>query len=117
MSNTNIDHGSTFVVIDDDKYELQFTLKAVKAIDTHFKGLINALQSVNLMSPQAVAAVVTFGAGLPTKQKDVESLEWAIMLTGVSKVASEVTPYLMAMLNPGNKSDDEIEQEAEAGNE
>jgi len=117
MSNTDTDYGSTFVVIGDDKYELQFTLKAVKAIDTQFKGLINALQSVNLMSPQAVAAVITFGAGLSTKQQAVEALEWAIIRAGVSNIASEVTPYLMAMLNPAQKTPEEIEREAEAGNE
>lgn len=117
MSTTNIDHGNTFVTIGDEKYELKFNLKAVKAIDTQFKGLINALSSVNVMSPQAIAAVVTFGAGLPTKQKDVEALEWAIVVAGVSAVAAEVTPYLMAMLNPAQKTEEQIEEEAEAGNE
>ncbi len=114
---TNIDHGNTFVVVREEKFELKFNLKAVKLIDTHFNGLVNALQSVQRMSPQAVAAVITFGAGLSTKQKDVEALEWEVIQAGTANVAAEVVPYLLALLNPAAKSQEEIEAEAESGNE
>lgn len=116
MSNTDLDHGNTFVNVGDDKYELKFNLRAVKAIDTHFKGLLNAVQAIASLSPQALAAVITFGAGLSTKQKDVEALEWEVTRAGVGQVLGEVNPYLMAMLNPAQKTPEEIEQEAQAGN-
>lgn len=116
MSTTNIDHGNTFVTIGDEKYELNFNLKAVKAIDTHFNGLLNAVRAITSLSPQALGAIVTFGAGLSTKPKDVEALEWAITCAGVSSVMTAVNPYLLAMLNPAQKTEEQIEEEAEAGN-
>lgn len=117
MSNTDTDYGTTYVVIGDDKYELKFNLKAVKAIDTHFNGLLNAVNAIGRLSPQSLGAVITFGAGLSTKKEVVEELEWAITRAGVSNVLLQVNPYLMAMLNPAQKTEEQIEKEAEAGNE
>lgn len=115
MSKTN--HGTTFVVVGDDKYELRLTLKAVKGIEARFGGLAPALLEVQKLSLGAVASVIAIGAGLSTKPKDIEALEEQVFDAGLGNVAPEVIPYLLSALNPAGKTDEEVEKEAASGNE
>lgn len=114
MSKT--DHGTTFVNVGEEKYELKFTLKAVKGIEARFGGLAPAFQQLQVLNFAATAAVIAIGAGLSTKPKDLEALEEAIWDAGIGVVVPEVMPYLTAMLNPSARSAEEIEPEAEQGN-
>ncbi|ASN71518.1 hypothetical protein 9F2_12 [uncultured Caudovirales phage] len=115
MSKTN--HGTTYVVVGDDKHELRLTLKAVKGIEARFGGLAPALHEVQKLSLGATAAVIAIGSGMSTKPKDIEALEEQIFDAGLGNVAPEVLPYLLSALNPAGKSDEEVEKEAAAGNE
>lgn len=114
MSKT--DHGTTFVNVGEEKYELKFTLKAVKGIEARFGGLAPAFQQLTALNFSAASAIIAIGAGLSTKPKDLEALEEAIWDAGIGQVVPEITPYLTAMLNPSARSAEEVEPEAEQGN-
>ncbi len=114
MSKT--DHGTTFVNVGEEKYELKFTLKAVKGIEARFGGLGPAYESIRALNVSATAAIIAIGAGLSTKPKDLEALEDDIFNAGLAVVNPEILPYLTAMLNPSARNADEAEAEAEQGN-
>ncbi|KRW62335.1 hypothetical protein [Pseudomonas sp. TTU2014-080ASC] len=91
-------HGTVTVVIGARVYTLQPTLEAALRIETRFGGLRGALESLRLLSIGACADIVVAGAGLrPDEHTDVAA---AIFKTGVSKVSTELTPFIVALLNP-----------------
>lgn len=110
MSKTQ--YGTVSVTIGDEDYELKPTLKAALAIERHFGGLRNALTGLGSLSIDAAAAVITVGAGLERKSEQVKQLPEAIFAAGVSDVAGQCVPYITALLNPGDKKEDE----GDAGN-
>ncbi len=116
MSKTN--HGTVEVTIGDDIHTLKPTLKAVKAIEARFGGILPALTALGSGNLTATAFVVGVGTGLDlSKKKALEPLEEAVFEAGLNDVGSQVIPYLSALLNPGAQTPEELEKAAESGNE
>lgn len=115
MSKT--DHGTTEVKMGDDTYILKPTLKAVKAIEQRFGGISPAISALGSLNISALAMVIAIGAGLNYKPKDLEVIEEAIFEAGIREVNPQAVPYLVALLNPAGKSEEEIEAASAAGNE
>jgi len=113
MSKT--DHGATDVTIGSEVYSLAFTLKAVKNIERRFGGISPALQEVQKLSLGAAVAVIAAGAGLTLKLKEVEALEEEIYQAGIGEVTPPLIQYLLALLNPAAKTEEELAKDAEEG--
>ena len=116
MSKTN--HGTFEITAGSANYELKPTLRAVRAIEGRFGGLLPAMQVVGSANMGAIAFVIAAGSGVDTgKRKELEAVEEAVFEGGVDEVGAQVVPFLRALLNPGGKSKAELEQGADAGNE
>lgn len=113
MSKT--DHGATEVIVGAETYSLAFTLKAVKNIERRFGGLSPALQEVQKLSLNVAASIIAAGANLTLKPKDFEALEEEIYEHGIGEVTPPLIQYLLALLNPAAKSEEELAKDAEEG--
>lgn len=114
MSKTN--HGTTVVTVGDEEYTLNFTLKAVRAIEGRFGGLVPALQELGKANINAIATIVLIGSGAEFKRKDVEQMEEAIFDCGIGEANQQVIKYISDLLNPQARKAEELEKAAE-GNE
>lgn len=99
-------------------YTLTPNLRAVRAIEAKFGGLISALHILGTGNLSATAFVIAAGAGLDTnKRKELEAVEEAVFEGGVNHVGSQTVKLIEALLNPGGKTREQIEAEQEeAGN-
>lgn len=116
MSKTN--HGTVEVTLSDDTFTLKPTLKAMKAIEGRFGGILPAMQSVGTGNLSTIAFIVAIGTGVNLAKKDAATpIEEAVFEEGIDSAGSQVLPYLRGFLNPAGKSEAELEAQAEEGNE
>ena len=116
MSKTN--HGTVEVTLGDDTSTLKPTLKAMKAIEGRFGGILPALQSVGAANLSSIAFIIAVGAGVNlTKKGAIDPIEEAVFEAGLNDVGFQVIPYLNGFLNPAGKSEAELEAQTESGNE
>lgn len=116
MSKTN--HGTVEVTLGEEVFTLKPTLKAMKAIENRFGGILPAMQSVGTANLSTIAFIVAVGTGVNLSKKDAATpIEEAVFEEGIDSAGSQVIPYLKAFLNPAGKSDAELEAQAETGNE
>lgn len=111
MSKT--DHGTTDVVVGSEIYTLNFNLKAVRSIERFFGGISPALAELQKFSLTAASRVIIAGANLTLKPKEVEALEEEIYEQGVGEVTVPLITYVVALLNPAAKTEEELEKAAE----
>ena len=116
MSKTN--HGTVEVTLGDEVLILKPTLKAMKAIEGRFGGILPAMQSVGTANLTSIAYIIAIGTGVNLAKKDAAApIEEAVFEEGIDSAGSQVIPYLKGFLNPAGKSDAELEAQAESGNE
>lgn len=105
MSKTN--HGTVIVDAGSDSFTLKATLRAVRALENRFGGILPAMQALGAANISATAFIIAAGAGIDTnKRKELE----AVFEGGVNKIGSQVLPFVRALLNPGGKTDEELEE-------
>jgi len=113
MSKTS--HGVTKVTLGDDELTLSATLKNVRSIEQRFGGLAPALHELtHKINLNSLATVILIGSGRDYKSKDIAAMEEQIYEAGINKVNPQVVPYLVALLNPSGKSEEELAEAAEA---
>jgi hypothetical protein len=118
MSKTN--HGTVVIESGDITFTLKPTLRAFREIQRHFGGVMDAIQVLTRANISSLALIVSAATGVDIgKRKDVEAVEEQIFEAGATTVASQLLPYLQALLNPAGKTNDEIakEKEESSGNE
>lgn len=116
MSKTN--HGTVEVTLGDDIFTLKPTLKAMKAIENRFGGILPAMQSVGAANLSTISFVIAVGTGVNLAKKGaLDPIEEAVFEAGLNDVGGQVLPYLTGFLNPAGKSEAELEAQAESGNE
>ena len=106
MSKTN--YGTVDVEVGTEIHTLGFNLKAVRAVERFFGGISPALQELQKLQLGAAAKVIIAGANLTLKPKEVEALEEEIYDHGIGEVTPPLINYIIALLNPAAKTDDEI---------
>ena len=115
---SKLNHGTIVVEAGGTTYTLKPTLRAARAIESKFGGLLPAMSSIGQASVAAVAVIIAAGAGIDTnKRKELEAIEEAVFAGGINVVGGQVLSYVKALLNPGGKTDDELADAADAGNE
>ncbi|MGH8418042.1 MAG: hypothetical protein ACRER8_12285 [Pseudomonas sp.] len=116
MSKTN--HGTVEVTVGEETFTLKPTLKAMKAIEGRFGGILPAMQSVGSANLSAISFIIAIGTGVNLAKKGaVDPIEEAVFEAGLGEVGSQVIPYLTGFLNPAGKTEAELEAQAESGNE
>ena len=111
MSKTN--HGTVEVEVGTEIYTLNFNLKAVRSVERFFGGIGPALAELQKFSLGAAAKVIIAGANLTLKPKEVEALEEEIYEQGVGEVTVPLITFIVALLNPAAKTEEELEKAAE----
>lgn len=91
-------HGTTTITLGDSVYTLIPSLGAVRAIEARFGGLRGAITACQGLSVEGVAHIVAAGAGLTGKAAQAVADE--VWQAGVSDVADQLAPYVMALLKP-----------------
>ncbi len=116
MSKTN--HGTVEVTVGEEIFTLKPTLKAMKAIEGRFGGILPAMQSVGSANLSAICFIIAIGTGVNLAKKGaVDPIEEAVFEAGLAEVGGQVMPYLTGFLNPTGKTEAELEAQAESGNE
>lgn len=116
MSKTN--HGTVEVTVGDDTFTLKPTLKAMKAIEGRFGGILPAMQSLGAANLSSMAFIIAVGTGVNLAKKGaLDPIEEAVFEAGLNGVGVQVLPYLQGFLNPAGKSEAELEAQVESGNE
>lgn len=116
MSRT--DHGTVVVNLGNGEHVLKPTLKAVKAIEARFGGILPAMTALGRANLTDTAFIVGVASGVgPNNKKVLEEIEEGIFDAGLNAVGNQVIPYLSGLLNPAGKTDAELEAEAAKGNE
>jgi len=116
MSKTN--HGTVEVTVGDETFTLKPTLKAMKAIENRFGGIMPAMQSVGSANLSTISFIIAVGADVNLAKKgSLDPIEEAVFEAGLNDVGSQVIPYLNGFMNPAGKSEAELEAQAESGNE
>jgi hypothetical protein len=119
MSKTG--HGTIVITAGETTYTLKPTLRAFRAIENRFNGILPAMNAIGGASITTAAFVIAAGTGVDTnKRKDLEVIEEALWGVGIGTIGSQVLAFLSALLNPSGKTDAELEEEkkaAESGNE
>ena len=116
MSKTN--HGTVEVTVGEETFTLKPTLKAMKAIEGRFGGILPAMQSVGSANLSAISFIIAIGTGVNLAKKGaVDPIEEAVFEAGLAEVGGQVMPYLSGFLNPTGKTEAELEAQAESGNE
>lgn len=115
MSKTN--HGTIEVTAGSTTYTLKPSLRAVRAIENRFGGLLPAMSAIGSAHLGGIAFVIAAGSSIDTnKRKELEAVEEAVYEGGVDAVGTQVIPFLKALLNPAGRTEAELEAEAESGN-
>jgi hypothetical protein len=96
MNNTL--HGTMTVILGDEKFTLQPTLKAVRAIESRLGGLRGASQTINSLSVDGCAIILAAGAGLEGKAAD--AIAEKVWQAGVLEVSTQLNAYIIALYNP-----------------
>jgi hypothetical protein len=115
---SKLNHGTIVVEAGSNSYTLKSNLRAARAIESKFGGLLPAMSVVSQGNLSGIALIIAAGAGVDTnKRKDVEQVEEAVFEGGVNAVGIQVLPFLRALLNPGGKTEAEMAEAADQGNE
>lgn len=115
---SKLNHGTFVVEAGGTTYTLKPTLRAVRAIESKFGGLLPAMSAIGQASVAAIAVIIAAGAGLDTnKRKELEAVEEAVFATGINVVGGQVLSFVKALLNPGGKTDEELADADNEGNE
>jgi len=115
---SKLNHGTVVVDAGGTTYTLKPTLRAVRAIESKFGGLLPAMTAIGQGSVAVVAVIIAAGAGLDTnKRKELEAVEEAVFAGGIGAVGAQALSFLRALLNPGGKTDEELADADDAGNE
>lgn len=108
------DYGIVEVELGGKKYELKPTLAALRKIGRKFstpgdmsRGLRTALESCSSLDPDQLAEIIAIGADI--EQAKAKKLPDAIFDAGIVNVLPKVTEYLMLLLDPTGKKDEETE--------
>ena len=109
------DHGTVDVEVGSEIYTLNFNLKAVRSIERFFGGIGPALAELQKFSITTAAKVIIAGANLTLKPKEVEALEEEIYDHGVGEVTVPLITFIVALLNPAAKTEEELEKAVESG--
>lgn len=118
MSKSKTNHGTFEVTAGATSYTLIPNLRAVRAIENRFGGILPAMQVIGSANLSGIAFVIAAASGIDiSKRKDLEAVEEAVYEGGINKVGTQVVPFIRALLNPSGKTDEELEKEAESGNE
>ena len=116
MSKTN--HGTVEVTLGDETFTLKPALKAMKAIENRFGGILPAMNSLGTGNLSTIAFIIAVGTGVNLAKKGAtDSIEEAVFEAGLESAGSQVVPYLHGFLNPAGKTEAELEAQADAGNE
>lgn len=116
MSKTN--HGTVEVTVGKQTFTLKPTLKAMKAIEGRFGGILPAMQSVGSANLSSVSFIIGIGTGVNLSKKGaLDPIEEAVFEEGLNEVGGQVITYLTGFLNPAGKTEAELEAQAESGNE
>ena len=113
MSKT--DNGNVAVKVGVEVSTLNFNLKAVRSIERFFGGISPALAELQKFSLIAASKVIIAGANLTLKPKEVEALEEEIYDHGVGEVTVPLITFIVALLNPAAKTEEELEKAVESG--
>lgn len=100
-------HGTVTVKVGEESFDLVPTLKAVRAIESRFGGLRGASGALHAVGVDAVAFIISAGAGL--EGKAAEALPEKVWQEGVAGLTPIVTKYLGALYNPrgGDQGNDQ----------
>ena len=91
-------HGTVEVQVGERTLVLQPTLKAVRAIESHFGGLRAASEGLRAVGLSAVTIVLAAGAGL--EERDTEGFAEEVWQHGAAELIPAATQYLYALYNP-----------------
>lgn len=115
---SKLNHGTIVVEAGSTTYTLKPTLRAARAIESKFGGLLPAMTAIGQGSVAVVAVIIAAGAGLDTsKRKELEAVEEAVFAGGIGIIGGQALSFLKALLNPGGKTDEELEKASTEGNE
>lgn len=115
MSKTN--NGAVVIDAGGSTYHLITNLRAVRAIQNQFGGLLPAYSAIGSGNLSGIAFIIAAGAGIDTsRRKELEKVEEAVFDGGVTTVGNQLIPFVRALLNPGGKTDEELEEAAGEGN-
>ena len=115
---SKLNHGTIVVEVGSNTYTLKPTLRAARAIESRFGGILPALTAIGNANVSLIAVIIAAGAGIDTnKRKEVERVEEDVFEGGVVKVGNQVAPFIKALLNPGGKTDEELAEASDQGNE
>lgn len=98
---SRVDYGQVEIDLGGEVVTLKPTLSAMQRIDRHFGSIREAINQVGQLSFDAVAFVITAGAGL--SGKDARDLPEQVFAAGVMRVAGKAAEYLALLLNPTGK--------------
>lgn len=91
-------HGTIEVQVGDRSLVLQPTLKAVRAIESHFGGLRAASEGLRAVGLGAVTVILAAGAGL--EERDAQGFAEEVWQHGAAELIPVATRYLYALYNP-----------------
>lgn len=115
---SKLNHGTVVVEAGGTTYTLKPTLRAARSIESKFGGLLPAMSAIGQVSVAAIAVIIAAGAGIDTnKRKELEAVEEAVFAGGANAVGGQVLSFVKALLNPGGKTDAELADADDAGNE
>ncbi|MFJ3487727.1 hypothetical protein ACIPL1_30520 [Pseudomonas sp. NPDC090202] len=115
---SKLNHGTVIVEAGSVTYTLKSTLRAARAIESKFGGLLPAMSALTQGSVAVTAAIIAAGAGLDVnKRKELEQVEEQVFEGGVNAVGGQVLPFIQALLNPGGKTNAELAELAEAADQ
>lgn len=104
-------HGTVEIDINGKSYTLKPTLSAYEKIETRMGGLRQAIENCSNMSLDGLTYIVAAACNIGAK--DQKELKENIFEEGTLNVLPKVTEYLMKLLNPSGKEEDDGLQEEE----
>jgi len=102
-------HGTIDVEINGKQYTMKPTLAAYEKIETRMGGLRQAIESCSNMSIDSLTYIVAAACGIGNKE--ISNLKEEIFQEGALNVLPSVTEYLMKLLNPSGKDQEESKSE------
>jgi hypothetical protein len=110
----SLSHGETTVEINGEVYELRPSLGAMKKINARFGGLRGALEALQNLNIESVAAIIAAGAGLGAREAN--DVTENVFAHGIADATEQVFPFIEALFNPtGKKAEPETSGKKAAG--
>ena len=111
---SRVNYGTVEVTVCDETYTLKPTLKAMDKIQSRFQeagGLRGAIAACSGMGARDLAFIVAAGAGMG--QREAKDLPESVFQEGSVRVAVPVLEYLMLLINPTGREDDDEDESRE----